>query len=412
MAIKVSQAFERTSAQPIDSSIALTKAEMVAVNDNLMPIYYFTICQDDGKLYMYDKTATADPNTGKFKEFSGGNPSDGTYLSSVKLNTTVTGTKTIAKTDVTGLVPGNIVLGETQIYDADGSVGIVTSFADPDLTVTTITTAGAGGTAEYDYTTNIEVGGVPVGTQIKKTDKLSDIIKQMLVTTYYPTYVAPTASLTYSVDSYIEVGTSIAAKTGTVGYNAGAINLQGVKQNNRGGAATKYYLYTSGADTEYSDSSTSSGTFSVTALTRATKGTIVITGKVDYAEGPQPLDSNGDPYQTPLPAGYVTSSKTINFIQPFYYGNSASATVTTLNGLTKNVTAKGQKQFSFTTNNEHMVFAYDSSYGNLTSILDPNSFETISGWTKSTLTYGGFSYNVYVADAATTDTGAKYTFKF
>lgn len=412
MAIKVSQAFERTSAQPIDSSIALTKAQMLTVNDNLMPAYYFTICQDDGKLYMYDKSATADPNTGKFSIFEGGNPSDGTYLSSEKLNTTITGTKVVDKSDITGLTPGNIVLGETQIYDTDGTVGIVTSYADPDLTITTITTAGASGTAEYDYTTNIEVGGIPVGTSISKTDKLADIIKQMLVTTYYPTYVAPTASLTYSVDSYIEVGTSIAAKTATVGYNAGAITLQGTKQNDRGGAATKYYVYTTGADTEYSADSTSSGTFSVSALTRATKGTIVITGKVDYAQGPQPKDSNGDDYQTPLPAGSVTSSKTINFIQPFFYGNSASATVSTLNGLTKSVTAKGQKQFSFTTNNEHMVFAYDSSYGNLTSILDPNAFETISGWTKSTLTYNGFSYFVYVADAATTDTGAKYTFKF
>ncbi len=267
-------------------------------------------------------------------------------------------------------------------------------------------------TAKYNYTTNIEVGGVPVGTSIHDSDLLADLVKQMLVTTYYPTFTAPTASLTYSADTNVEVKSTIAAKTGTVGYNAGAITLQGVKQNNRGGAATKYYLSTSGADTEYSSSSTSSGTFNVSALTRSTKGSITITAKVDYAQGPQPKDSNGDDYSTPLAAGSVTATKTINFIQAFFYGKSASTTVSNFTGLTKSVTTKGNKTFKFTTNNEHMVFAYDSSYGNLTSILDPNSFEVISGWTKSTLTVDGFSYYVYVANSATTDTNASFTFKF
>lgn len=72
MAIKVSQAFERTSANPIDASLALTKAQMLTVNDNLMPAYYFTICQDDGFVYLYDKSATASPTTGKFTKFEGG----------------------------------------------------------------------------------------------------------------------------------------------------------------------------------------------------------------------------------------------------------------------------------------------------------------------------------------------------
>lgn len=72
MAINVSQAFHRTSANPVDESLALTKAQMLTVNDNLMPAYYFTICQDDGKIYLYDKTATPSVTTGKFSEFQGG----------------------------------------------------------------------------------------------------------------------------------------------------------------------------------------------------------------------------------------------------------------------------------------------------------------------------------------------------
>ncbi len=71
MAIKVSQAFQRTSANPVDETMALTKAQMLTVNDNLMPDYYFTICQDDGQIYLYDKTATPSATTGKFTKFEG-----------------------------------------------------------------------------------------------------------------------------------------------------------------------------------------------------------------------------------------------------------------------------------------------------------------------------------------------------
>ena len=78
MAINVSQAFHRTSANPVDESMALTKAQMKAVNDNLMPAYYFTVCQDDGYFYLYDKTATASAETGKFKKFEGGGGGGGT----------------------------------------------------------------------------------------------------------------------------------------------------------------------------------------------------------------------------------------------------------------------------------------------------------------------------------------------
>lgn len=298
----------------------------------------------------------------------------------------------------------------------DPSTFVGTYVWDNDSNSFILTSSGGGGggdaTAKYNYTTNIAVGGVPVGTSVHSTDLLADLVKQMLVTVYYPTYVAPSASLTYSPSTLQEVGASISAATATVGYNAGAINLQGVKQNNRGGAATKYYVSTSGADTEYSADSTSSGSFNVPVLTRSTKGNIVVTGKVDYAQGPQPKDSNGNDYQSPLPAGSVTATKTIEFIQAFFYGKTAGTSISDFTGLTKDISKKGQKKYKFTTNNEHMVIAYDASYGNLSSILDPNSFEVISGWTKSSLTVGGFNYNVYIADSATTDTNAEFTFKF
>lgn len=70
--INVSQAFHRTSANPIDETLALTKAQMLATNDNLMPSKYMTVCQDDGAIYLYDKSNTPDVATGKFRKFEGG----------------------------------------------------------------------------------------------------------------------------------------------------------------------------------------------------------------------------------------------------------------------------------------------------------------------------------------------------
>lgn len=72
MAISVSQAFHRTSANPIDETMTLTREQMLLVNDNLMPQYYLTICQDDGAIYLYDKSATPSVETGKFHKLEAG----------------------------------------------------------------------------------------------------------------------------------------------------------------------------------------------------------------------------------------------------------------------------------------------------------------------------------------------------
>lgn len=271
---------------------------------------------------------------------------------------------------------------------------------------------GESGSLQKTITAAIEVGGIDVGDEFAIGTNYDDMWDALLNPTLYPTFTNPSASLSYSADTYYEVGTSIAAKTATASLNRGAITPAYGTSGHRSGEATNYAIATNGADTEYSNSSTSSGSFSVPSLTRATKGNIVLTATVSYAVGEQPKDSKGNDYDSPLEAGSKTASKTMQFIQPYYYGKSATATVSDFTGLTKSVTAKGQKQFKFTTNNEYMVIAYDSSYGNLSSIIDPNGFETISGWTKSTLTVGGFSYYVYVANSATTDTNAQFTFKY
>ena len=272
--------------------------------------------------------------------------------------------------------------------------------------------SGGSGTISRAITAAIDVGGVDAGDTFPQGTSYDDMWDALLNPTLYPTYTPPSADLSYSADTYVAVGSTIAAKVAYVGFDQGSIDLNGVEQAKRAGAATQYALATTGADTEYSDSSASSGSFNVPALTRSTKGSIKLTATVNYGAGPQPKDSKGNDYGTPLSAGSVTASKTMNFIQPYYYGKSATATIADFTGLTADIKAKGQKTYRFTTNNEYMVVAYDSSYGNFTSILDGNGFETIGGWTKSSLTVGGFSYFVYVSNSPTTDTNAPFTFKY
>ena len=261
-------------------------------------------------------------------------------------------------------------------------------------------------------TSAIDVGGISKDTTFAEGTALTDMWAYLLEPTLYPSYVAPSAALAYQFDSYYEVGATIPARTATVTYDAGAIVIGSTVQNHRGGAATQFAVDTTGADTDYNDTDPSSGTFSVPALTRSTKGQVKIFGTVSFSEGPQPKDSKGNDYGTPLPAGTVSASKTANFIQAFFYGVADSVPIADFTGFTKLVQPKANRTFNFTTNNQYMVVAYDSSYGNLTSILDGNGFEVIGGWTKSTLVVNGFTYNVYTANSPTTDTNAPFTFKF
>lgn len=174
MAINVSQAFHRTSANPVDDTMALTKAQMLTVNDNLMPDYYFTICQDDGYIYLYDKSATASASTGKFKKFEGGSSGGGGTSEPTIINKTLTAAGWSNKqqtinfngydVDLGGVmgVPTNATAGQKEAY-SEAIINVVsqsgTSFTfscenvpEIDLPVTLYAGgggAGGGGSADF-----------------------------------------------------------------------------------------------------------------------------------------------------------------------------------------------------------------------------------------------------------------------
>jgi len=69
MAIQLPQGFKIGSIESIDSRILLTKAEMLAVNENIMPQNYFCICKDDSKLYIWNKTFDKTAELGRFRPY-------------------------------------------------------------------------------------------------------------------------------------------------------------------------------------------------------------------------------------------------------------------------------------------------------------------------------------------------------
>lgn len=103
-----------------------------------------------------------------------------------------------------------------------------------------------------------------------------------------------------------------------------------------------------------------------------------------------------------------------NFVSPYYYGSIAAgdtATEDIIKAATKSVTAKGNKTFTYTCNNQRMLFAYPRSYGNLGKILDANSFDVTGTFVKSEVTVDGVAYYAYVNDPSTV-ASFKMTFNY
>ena len=66
MGIPLNLDFEMGVAKPIDSRFVMTKAEMLAANDAVMPPVYGCWCSEDGRFYIYNKGNTVSLTTGKF----------------------------------------------------------------------------------------------------------------------------------------------------------------------------------------------------------------------------------------------------------------------------------------------------------------------------------------------------------
>lgn len=442
MAIKVGFPFQRTSAAPIDETLTLTKAQMLAVSDDAMPDKYLTVCLDDGFIYTYDKNATPNAETGKFSLYSPGEEYDDTEVKNRldqaenDIADRYTKTETDAKIDekladfdkldykVADSAPTatKVVIDGVEVDVVEGTRYLVKDEEEDKFyeyvvlggVVYNLGDAACSGSTELE--TAIVVSN-PIG-QYAKDETIpagtswEAMMRKILSKTYYPTLTPPSAGITFSLPSLAEVGEEIAGGAATVTFDRGLINPKYTAESEyRAGEATDYALALANAAVQFSENN-ATGQFTVPAFTKNSKGTVTLEARVTHGAGPQPKDSDGKNYLTPYRAGVVIARKSCEFILPFYRGVSATAAIADFSGLVKDLRKKENRTYTFNTNNEHMVFAYDAAYGDLKSILDPNNFETISGWIVSNLVVNGQTYKVYVAELATTDTSAAYTFNF
>lgn len=74
--INIPQGFHIGSTEPVDFRLILSTDEMLTINDDAMPDVYFTVCKEDGNVYIYNKTNSFDEITGRFRII---NQSDSNY---------------------------------------------------------------------------------------------------------------------------------------------------------------------------------------------------------------------------------------------------------------------------------------------------------------------------------------------
>ena len=256
-----------------------------------------------------------------------------------------------------------------------------------------------------DITINTDVGGLPNGTTINTGTSITDLIKLLGIKTYYPTFIAPTLSLAINVDNGVEAGYKSDA-TLTATFNKGEIKgnlVEGVwnantKQNDRAGDLDYYVI--NGVD---------NGGVNTKTLTNnvIADGANDYTAKVYFTTGPQPLDSDGINYETPLAGGNISTSKTIYGYRKLFYGLSSQATnsaeVRALSNSLLNPTNGTTFTINITSGASKVVFAYPATLQDVTEVIYKEGLNAdVKGvFTKTTVSvkgangYTATDYKVY-----------------
>lgn len=252
------------------------------------------------------------------------------------------------------LVNGTSYSGGVSAVTIDGTILKITMVDSSVKTVDLAEIIKYKSTLPDNIATINALGGIPAGTTVAqlKNKTFSQLFDELIFPTINPTFEAPSAFLTLksnlTTPTIQEVGTTgaslpVAASFNTQ-YNPGAIKIGGVKKQNRGGDLKSnesfIYINNSPANKEFP--------------TEIPEGSIIYRYKAAYAQGPQPLDSKGNNYQSPLPAGVVYSDiVTINGVYPYFTNKDnneafAKLTLTTSNTLnTVKFKAEGPNKHTF-----------------------------------------------------------------
>ncbi len=326
---------------------------------------------------------------------------ENTALSTWPGSTNITITGTIAQGTWEGTVIANdyitnTLTGKTYNGVTLSTAGAATSYLDE--TGAYSIPAGSNSTSYTNSTPTPEtIGGIESGSTFDDVSQ-SDMWDDLLYPYQYPAF---TSFIISGQATTLECGIEIPA--GVVTWTWGTINPTNIETNSIDiyDVTGSSNIITGTANDGTEDASI--GASPITKTVTATQNIWRITGTNTQTED-------------------FTRNFVVTWYSPFYYGSGAQGlTVAQVQALTKSVTATGTKQYTFNPTSQVMYIAYPAAYGTLSSILDPNGFETVADWTLSVVDftnnepdyYGNTaSYNVYEYNNLTTQTDFEITFIF
>lgn len=237
-------------------------------------------------------------------------------------------------------------------------------------------------------------------TDIEQREQLekntSDISTILDIVDTPPTYIKPTLS--------------ISLNTGTLEHNkATSVTITPNFKQNDAGSVSKYVLYKNGTEI-FNNTTVSAYTDSATIKHN---GSISYSATATYGDGPIKNTLLGIPYpNTSIKAGSVSASGIIRAYALSYYGIMNSSTITENDISSLSSRLSSSKSYTYTVNlaEQRIVYMYPQSFGTLTSIKDANNFDYINSYTRTTLSYNGVDYYVYILTDPVTITGFKQIF--
>lgn len=261
--------------------------------------------------------------------------------------------------------------------------------------------AGGGGTGggatTTDVTSLLDVGAIVAGQTIASGTTLQMFVQKLLTKTFYPTLVAPSATLTSSIPSSIECGTitnntlTLALNRGQIlGKNVGSLWVSGDLQNYRSGLATNYTI--NSTDLDMVNTST-------TANYQVLEGINTFTGAVDYSIGYQPKDSVDVNYDVQLPAGTINKTVSVYGRRNLFQGcDSVTNIPYTTNESVRALSDKVLNPANGTTftitipvGSKMVIFAYPSTLRDVSSVVFVEGLgaEVKDIFTQSTISVSG-----------------------
>lgn len=237
-------------------------------------------------------------------------------------------------------------------------------------------------------------------TDIEQREQLekntSDISTILDIVDTPPTYIKPTLS--------------ISLNTGTLEHNkATSVTITPNFKQNDAGSVSKYVLYKNGTEI-FNNTTVSAYTDSATINHN---GSISYSATATYDDGPIKNTLLGIPYpSTSIKEGSVSASGIIRAYALSYYGiiNSSTITENDISSLSSRLSSSKSYTYTVNLSEQRIVHMYPQSFGTLTSIKDANNFDYISSYTRTTLSYNGVDYYVYILTDPVTITGFKQIF--